>query len=128
MSARFNVEDKTEFYHQSNLVYYGKCPNQKSAEEYLGETDLSIKERIIDHKKCDKNSHMLKYSNDEGHTHVWDKDFKVVGNNDRSAFKRKISEALFIKQLRPSFNVKEQSLWLHLYNWLLIYDATHLRF
>ena len=27
LSTKFNVKDKTEFYHQSNLVYYGKCPN-----------------------------------------------------------------------------------------------------
>ena len=86
------------------------------------------KERIIDHNKRDRNSHILKHSREEGHNHVWDKDFKVLDNNFRSAFKRKISEALFIKQLKPSLNVKEQSIRLHLYNWLLIYDATQLRF
>ena len=62
------------------------------------------------------NSHKLKHSREEGHTHVWDKDVKVLGNNYRSAFKRKISEALFIKQLKPSLNVKEKSIRLHLYN------------
>ena len=36
-------------------------------------------------------------------------------NGNRSAFKRKISEALFTKQLKPSLNVKEQSIQLHLY-------------
>ena len=40
-SSNFNVKDKTEFYSQSNLVYYGKCLNQ---------TDRRINERIIDHK------------------------------------------------------------------------------
>ena len=29
LSTRFNVKDKTEFYHQSNLVYYGKCPKHR---------------------------------------------------------------------------------------------------
>ena len=84
----------------------------------------------MDHNKCDKYSHMLKHSREKGHTHVyvWDKDIKVLGNNYRSPFKRKVSEAIFIKQLKPSFNVKEQSIWLLVYNWHLIHDATHLRF
>ena len=38
-STNFNVKDKTEFYHQSNLAHYGKCPNQTCTEKYIGETD-----------------------------------------------------------------------------------------
>ena len=72
----------------------------------------------MDQNKCDKYSHMLKNSREKGHTDVYvgDKDIKVLGNNYRSPFKRKVSEALFIKQLKPSFNVKEQSIWLLVYN------------
>ena len=35
----------------------------------------------IDHNKRDKNSHILKHFREEGHSHVWDKDFKVLNNN-----------------------------------------------
>ena len=128
LSKKFNVKDKTEFYHQSNLVYYGKCPNQTCTEDYIGETDRKNKERTIDNNKRDQNSHILRHSREEGHTNAWGKDVKVLGNNYRSEFKRKISEALFINQLKPSLNVKEQSIWLHLYNWLWMDDGTHLRF
>ena len=38
-STNFNVKDKTEFYHQSNLAHHGKCPNQTCTENYIGETD-----------------------------------------------------------------------------------------
>ena len=62
-----------------------------------GETDRRIKKRIIDHNKRDKNSHILKHSREEAQSHVWDKHFKELGNNYRSALKWKISEALFIK-------------------------------
>ena len=85
LSTKFKVKDKAELYYQSNLVYYGNCPNQTCIEDYIGETDRRIKERIIDHNKRDKNSHILKHSREEGHTHVWDKYFKVLGNNYRSA-------------------------------------------
>ena len=89
LSSKFKVEDKTEFYHQSNLVYYEKRSNQTCTEDYVGETDRMIEERIINHNKRDKNSHILKHSREKGHTHLWDKDFKILGNNYRSAFKRK---------------------------------------
>ena len=69
-----------------------------------------------DKSQCDKNSHLLKHSREKNHQHVWENDFKVLGNNYRSNFKRKISEALFIKQLKPSLNVKEKSIQLQLYN------------
>ena len=59
LSTKFNAKDKTEFYYQSNLVYYGKCPNQTCSEVNIGETDGSIKGRITDHNKLDKNSHIL---------------------------------------------------------------------
>ena len=114
LPTKFNVKDKTEFYHRSNLIYYGKWPNQPYTEDYIGETDCRIKERITDHNKLDKNSHILKHSREEGHTHVWDKYFKVLGNNYRSAFKRKIIEALLIKQLKPSLNVTEKSIRVNL--------------
>ena len=91
LSTKFNVKDKTEFYHQSNLVYYAKCSNQTFSEDYIGETDRRIKERMIDHSKLDKNSHILKHSGEEGPSHVWDKDFNVLGNNYHSALKRKFS-------------------------------------
>ena len=70
LSTKFDAKDKTEFYHQSNLVFYGKCPNQTCPEDYNGQTDRRIKERIIDNNKRDKNSHILKHSREEGHTHV----------------------------------------------------------
>ena len=76
LSKKFNVKDKTEFYHQCNLVYYGKCPNKTCTEDYIGETDHRIKGRIIDHNKRDKNWHIRKQPREEGHIHVWNKIWK----------------------------------------------------
>ena len=77
LSTKFKVKDKREFDHQSNLVYYGKYPNQTCTKNYIRETNRRVKERIIDHNKRDKNSYILKHSREEGHTHVWDKDFRL---------------------------------------------------
>ena len=91
----------------NNLVCYEKCPNQPCAEDYIGESDRRIKDIITDCNKCDKNSHILKHSRQEVYSQVLDKNLKVLGKIYRSAIKRKISEALFIKQLELSFNVKK---------------------
>ena len=110
LGTKFHLKDKTRFIHQNNLVYYSKCPNKTYNEDCVGETDRRIEERIMDHNKRDKNFHLLKHSREKNHQLVWENNFKVLGNNYRSNCKRKISEALFIKQLKPSLNVKEKSI------------------
>ena len=72
----------------------------------IGETEHRIKEIIADHNKRDKNSNILKHSREEDHSHIWDKNFKVLRKIYCSTLKRNISEVLFIKQLKPSLNVK----------------------
>ena len=75
-----------------------------------------IAERIQDHNKRDKNSHLLKHAHDKGHTNVWENDFKILGNNYQSNIKCKISESLFIRQLKLTLNANEKSIPLHLFN------------
>ena len=108
LETKFQLKYKTRFNQQNNLVYYSKCPNKTSNEDYVGETDRRIEERITDNNKRDKNSHLLKHSREKNRQHACENDVKVLGNNYRSNFKRKISEALFIKQLKLSLNVKEK--------------------
>ena len=116
LETKFQLKYKTRFNQQNNLVYYSKCPNKTSNENYVGETDRRIEERIMDNNKRDKNSHLLKHSRERNRQHACENDVKVLGNNYRSNFKREISEALFIEQLKPSLNVKEKSIQLQLFN------------
>ena len=60
---------------------------------------------------------MFKHSIEKEHKEVTQSDFKIIGshfNNNRH--KRKIAEALLIKEKRPSLNVQEQSIYLKLLN------------
>ena len=93
-TSKFPVKDKIDFQHQNNVVYYGKCPNPNCKDDYIGETDRRVTERVIDPYKQDKKSHMLKHSRGKLHTHVWEDDFNFLGNNYKSYIKRKISESL----------------------------------
>ena len=83
LGTKFQLKDKTKSYQQNNLVYHDKCPNKTCNEDYIGETDRRIEERIINKSKCDKNSHLLKQSHEKNHQDVWENDFKDLGNNYR---------------------------------------------
>ena len=65
----------------------------------------------------DSKSHTLKHSLENNHKHLSFEDFRVLRNGyTNSKFKRQISEALFIKELRPSLNTQETSVPLLWYN------------
>ena len=49
-----------------------------------------IVERMKDHNSEHNSSHLLKHARENGHTHVWEKDFEMLGNNYQSNFKQKI--------------------------------------
>ena len=114
LSTKSPVKDKTDFQHKNNVVYHSKCPSEGCHENYIGETNRRIVERIQDHNNRDKNSHLLKHAREKGH--VWENDFKILGNNYQSNIKRKISESLFIRQLKPTLNANEKSIPLQLFN------------
>ena len=40
---------------------------------------IRFEERIIDHNKRDKKSHIYKHCNEKGHRHVWLDNFQIVG-------------------------------------------------
>ena len=60
-------------------------------------------ETTITHKNC----HLLKHVREKGHTHVWENDFKRLGNNYQSNIKHKISESFYIRQFKPTLNGNE---------------------
>ena len=70
LGTKFQLKDKTKFHQQNNLVYYSKCLDKTCNEDYVGETDSRTEERIIDHNKRDKNSHLLKQSREKNYQHV----------------------------------------------------------
>ena len=116
LSTKFPVKDKTDFQHKNNVVYHSKCPSEGCHENYIGETNRRIVERIQDHNNTDKFSHLLKHARKKGHTHVCENDFKILGNNYQSNIKRKISESLHIRQLKPTLNTNEKLIPLYLFN------------
>ena len=81
------------------------------------ESGRRVIERVKDHNGRDKSFHVLRHSIEKSHTEVTANDFKVIGRNYRNNVrKRKVAEALLIKQFRPTLNIQEQSVALKLLN------------
>ena len=116
LGTKFPVKDKTPKEHLHNVVYHAKCPNKKCKSEYTGQTGCRTQKRVIQHNSKDKKSHLLMHAKKTKHRRVWMKDFQILGQGYSNKIKRKISEALYIKQLKPDLNIQKEALKLSLYN------------
>ena len=68
-----------------------------------------------DHCGKDKQLHLLRHAPSNNHRSVDLKDFKIIGSSyHNNRFKKKVSEALYIKQFKSSLNTQEQSVQLKL--------------
>ena len=70
-------------------------------------------------KSCgrDPTSHVLKHRTEKSHKNVNTIDFKIIDKNfHNNKRKRKIAEALWIKDLRPTLNTHKKSIQLKLFN------------
>ena len=92
------------FQHRHNVVQYGKCPSEGCKNDYIGETESRIVERIKYHNN--KNNGITR---ENGQTDVLR---KIVNQN----LNKKLSEFLFIRQLKPMLNVNEKSTTLNLFS------------
>ena len=62
-------------------------------------------------------SHICLDTVQHNHKNVERQDFKILGKSYRNnAIKRKISEALYCRELKPTLNVQEKSIDLKLFN------------
>ena len=117
LNSRFQIKDEINEKHQHDLIYYTKFPEEFCTEDYLGETGRRIIERVADHAGKGKQSHLLKHALTQNHRHVHLSNMKIIDSSfHNNKLKRKISEALYIKQYRPSLNSQEQSVELELFS------------
>ena len=116
-STCFQIKDKIRFDQHHDSVFHAKCPSELCHINYIVESDTRITERIKDHNGRDHKLHILKHSLETGHEHVTSSDFSVISKNfNGNKRKRKFTESLLIKQLRPTFNIQDKSVPLKLFN------------
>ena len=97
-----------------DVVYQAKCPD--CSETYIGETARRLEERVEEHAKKDKNSHLLRHARLKRHRPVSMDDFSILSKNFKNYYSRKISEAIAIKKNKPSLNKQDMSVPIVLFN------------
>ena len=113
LGTKFNIKDKTSKEHQHDLTYSVVCPDANCNKEYNGETGWQLIEAVHEHSGKDANSHVFKHSIETDHPMVTIGDFHVLKTGyTQKKFRRKLSEALFIKQNKPALNKQEASVSL----------------
>ena len=87
------------------------------SENYIWETARRISERVKDHTGKDVHSYLFKHAVESGHELLDVTNYSIItkghGDNIR---KRKIAEALLIKEIKPTLNRQDQSIALKLFN------------
>ena len=89
-----------------NLIYHGKCPDDNHVDEYIGETNRRIPERIKDHMVKDASSCLLRHSIESisRNIYVYPRDILqvcLISNGFKNnTMKRRIKESI-------SYNTKE---------------------
>ena len=117
LGTKLQIKDNTKDQHKHDLIYYSKCPEPTCNEDYLSETGRRNIKRSADYCSKDKQSHLLRHALNNNHKTVDLKDFKIIDSSyDNNRFKRKTSEALYIKEYKPFLNTQEQSVQLKLFN------------
>ena len=117
LSGCFKTKDRTKCEHQNNIIYQVKCSAESCWDGYIGELARRIIERVKYHGERDTKSHVLKHISEKEQVEVTKEDFKITGSHFKNnRLKRKIAEALLIKQEHPSLNVQDQSAKLKLLN------------
>ena len=89
----------------NDLVYFSRCPSTNCTDSYIGETARRLIERVMDHAGRDAKSHIVRHCLNSNYETVNIENFKILNMGyDNNTYKKRISEALFVKQYRPSLN------------------------
>ena len=107
LSRKFNMEDKTAFEEQHDLLYRAVCAINNCTEDYVGESARRIVETAKDHNGRDQDSNLVKRVIENNHLPVVKDEFtKLESGYRNNTHKRKIAEALIIKVIRKISGIK----------------------
>ena len=117
LSSHFNIKYDTNKQYKHDLVYFSRCPFTACTDSNIGETARRLSERVTNHAGRDTKSQIVRHCLNSNHGTFNIENFKILNKGyNNNTYKRKISEALFVKQYRPSLNVQDNSVPLQLFN------------
>jgi len=102
MILKHDIKDKKLIQHEHDLVYKIMCLDCPAT--YIGKTARRLDERINEHGKRDKKSHVLKHSETGNHREVTLDNVKILAKSIKTTDKRKISERSFVYKIAKTYN------------------------
>ena len=106
----FPIKDKVADKHTKDYIYKYKCKSYKKCKsDYVGETGRRKEKRIKEHGHTDVNSAIYKHSRKEKHAQACEENFSIIGKNYPHWRRRKICEAMFIRDEKPKLNKQIKS-------------------
>jgi len=111
----FPLKDKAEEKHTSGFVYEYKCSRKKCKGSYIGETGRRKEKRVHEHGHTDKKSAVLQHTKKTKHAKASEKHINILARNYPQWRRRKICEAMFIRDKIPLLNKQKDSYKLSLF-------------
>ena len=108
----FKLKDEVSVEHQSNCIYSSK---PEGTTNYIGETNIRFGTQQHEHCNTDKKSAIYKYKQ-QNRIGISQEDFQIIDRGYANTVKRKLAEALYIKELNPVLNEQVKSAKLCLFN------------
>ena len=99
LSSSFNLKDQIKKKYQHNVVYRVDCHDCDKF--YIGESGQRIEERVFDHGDRDRSYIVYKHSLTTCRKEISMDIVTITKSNFGTYYKRKVSEAICIKQKRP---------------------------
>ena len=115
LSRYFSLKDTTNKKHRSNFIYRHECQNKRCSEDYIGETARREEKRFGEHAGKDKSSHVFLHSTKTKHPRAKEDNFEILACNYPNRRKRKLAEAMYIRDLKPTLNKQKDSYKLILF-------------
>ena len=115
LASYFNIKDEVADKHTTDFIYSYKCGDfHKCKGGYVGETRRRKQKRIKEHGHCDTNSAIYKHSRNSKHEKASEDNFTIIAINYPHWRRRKICEAMYIRDMKPELNkqVKSHQLFL----------------
>ena len=112
LGSYFKLKDPVPIEHQSNCIYSFK---PEGTTKYVGETRVRFGTRRYEHCNTDKKSSIYKYKQ-RNRIEIDQEDFQIIDRGYTNTVKRKLAEALYIKELNPVLNEQVKSAKLCLFN------------
>lgn len=118
LGSFFPIKDRVKKEHRNDLVYEYKCDVTSGCnplESYIGETGVRFETRSGQHAQNDKKSAIYKHCNRQEHDVILN-NFNILSSGFNNVHNRKIAEALWINDKKPSLNEQKFSYKIALFN------------